>query len=107
MLMRVGEFAHCADGAAQDALRDQLVAFLPSAARITAHGWRPWASASFVGARHWFDVQPGETDDAADMARALGQREWQLKRRFVADTTLQFQDGAPGGWRIELLTVDS
>ena len=41
MLMR----ARCRDGAVHDQLRDQLVALLPPAARIVAHGWQPWASA--------------------------------------------------------------
>ncbi len=101
MLMR----ARCRDGKVQDALRDQLVALLPPPARIVAHGWRPWASASFAGARHWFDVRPGGDDDAAAVAKTMAEREWVLKGRFVADVALDA--AVPGGdWRIELLTVD-
>ena len=106
MLMRVGEFRHNADSTAHDMLRDRLVAILPPAARIVAHGWRPWASASFVGARHWFDVQPGADDDAAAAARTIARHDWPLHRRFVADAVLRVDDGAPGEWRVELLTVE-
>jgi len=111
MLMRVGEFAWCADGAAQDALQNQLAAALPANARIIAHGWRPWASASFVGARYWFDVRPDSDGDAAggdaaEVARVLARRAWQLPGRFVADVAVHLEDAAPGNWRIELLSVD-
>jgi hypothetical protein len=102
MLMRASR----SDGAVQDDLRDQLVELLPAAARIVAHGWRPWASASFAGARHWFDVRPAGDEDAAAVAKLLAQREWPLAKRFVADVALHLEEAGGGDWRIELLTVD-
>lgn len=91
--------------AVHDQLRDQLVALLPPAARIVAHGWQPWASASFAGARHWFDVRPHVDDDASAWAKLLTQHEWQMSDCFVADAALDASE--PGAdWRIELLTVD-
>ena len=101
MLMR----ARCRDGAVHDGLRDQLVALLPPAARIIAQGWRPWASASFAGARHWFDVRPHVDDDASAWAKLLTQHEWQMSDCFVADAALD-ASGPGADWRIELLTVD-
>lgn len=101
MLMR----ARCRDGAVQDQLRDQLVALLPPAVRIVAHGWRPWASASFAGARHWFDVRTHRVDDAGTCATLLATYEWQMSGCFVADTALD-ASAAGTDWRIELLTVD-
>lgn len=110
MLMQTGSLAGAMqlqrDGAVQDVLRDQLVALLPPAARIVAHGWRPWASASFAGARHWFDVRPAGDEDAADTARVLMRREWALAGRFVADVALHLDEAGAGDWRIELLTVE-
>jgi hypothetical protein len=106
MLMRVGAFRRDADCTAHDALRDQLVAILPPQARIVAHGWRPWASASFVGARHWFDVRPGADGDAAAVAAVIVRRDWPVRQRFVADAALRVEDGAAGDWRVELLTVE-
>ena len=89
-----------------DNLQGQLAVLLPPAARIIAHGWRPWASASFAGARHWFDVRPRGNDDAAATARLLAGHEWEVVGRFVADVALQLDDIGGGHWRIELLTVD-
>jgi hypothetical protein len=107
MLMKTGAMALHGDAAVHGALRDQLVALLPPAARIVAHGWRPWASASFAGARHWFDVCPnGDGEDAAAVARELTWREWALAGRFVADVALHLDEAGAGDWRIELLTVD-
>ncbi|NJS14542.1 MAG: hypothetical protein HC788_07960 [Sphingopyxis sp.] len=106
MLMRVGEFARTADSVAHDMLRNHLTELLPPSARIVAHGWRPWASASFVGARHWFDVRPGSDADAVATAVLLEQREWTLQGSFVADAAVRPDDGQPGDWRIELLTVE-
>lgn len=123
MLMRVGEFRRNADSAAHDALSDQLVAMLPPDARIIAHGWQPWASASFTGARHWFDIRPGVVtvapgsgpegraangagDPAGSAARIIMTHDWTLHRCFVADAALAVDEGAPGEWRVEVLTVD-
>lgn len=106
MLMITGAMALQHDGAVQDVLRDQLAALLPPAARIAAHGWRPWASASFAGARHWFDVRVDGDDDAAAMAKLLVRHDWALAGRFVADVALHLDEADSGDWRIELLTVD-
>lgn len=106
------------DHAVHDALRDQLVARLPPMLRIRAHGWRPWASACFAGARHWFDVAP--TTSQAAMLDRIGwdDAEWQLTGSFVADVAIEAgETGGAGGagsageagaadWRIALLTVD-
>jgi hypothetical protein len=89
------------DEAAHAALRDQLAALVPADARVTAHGWRPWASASFAGARHWFDVAAAALD-----AALLGERDWPLAAAFVADVAVHADEPAPGAWRIELLVVD-
>lgn len=107
MLMQTGAMTMARDGAVHDVLRDQLVAVLPPAAPIVAHGWRPWASASFAGARHWFDVRPEGDDDAAITARLLKEREWSLADRFVADVALTLDEAGGNDWRIELLTVDA
>lgn len=101
MLMR----ARCRDGAVHDGLRDQLVALLPPAVHIVAHGWRPWASASFAGARHWFDVRPHTYDNAGTCATLLATYDWQMSGCFVADTALDASETGTD-WRIELLTVD-
>lgn len=106
MLMQTGAMTMARDGAVHDALCDQLVSLLPPATRIVAHGWRPWASASFAGARHWFDVRPGGDDDAAITARLLMERQWSLADRFVADVALTLDQASSNHWRIELLTVD-
>lgn len=105
MLMQTGELSLRRDGALHDALRDQLAGLLPPMARVVAHGWRPWASASFAGARHWFDVRGGGDADAAPLAQLLATHEWALSGCFVADAGLDIED-AGSDWRVELLTVD-
>ncbi len=94
------------DESAHDALRDQLVALVPPSVRITAQGWRPWASASFAGARHWFDLAVGDTPAAALHAMAVAEREWPLPGAFVADAALHEAEPQAGQWRVELLVVD-
>ena len=106
MLMITGAMALHRDGAVQDVLRHQLVVLLPPTARLVAHGWRPWASASFAGARHWFDVRPGGDEDAAAVAKLIARHDWVLSGRFVADVALHLDEADCGDWRIELLTVD-
>lgn len=94
------------DGAIHDHLRDQLVACLPPRVRIRGQGWRPWASASFAGARHWFDLAPNGTD-AADLGEAqLGERSWMLTGSIVADVAVHLGEPDPASWRVEILVVD-
>lgn len=104
--MLMAPVATARDGAVHDALRDQLVALFPPSARIRAHGWRPWASASFVGARHWFDVTGGHAGhDVTDHA-AWTERLWTVPGSFVADVATSDDASGPDAWRVELLTVD-
>jgi hypothetical protein len=101
--MLIQPTANAHDAALHAELRDQLVAALPPTARIRAHGWRPWASASFAGARHWFDLAPGCADLSA---LHWNEREWALSGSFVADVALVPDEPDAGDWRIEILTVD-
>jgi hypothetical protein len=97
------------DAAIHAALRDQIVAIMPPDARIVGAGWRPWASASFAGARHWFDLgaeHPLSADEARTFATELSAREWPLPRAFVADAALHSDEPAAGLLRAELLVVD-
>lgn len=94
------------DGVVHDQLRDQLVRCLPPAARITGQGWRPWASASFAGARHWFDLAPHGTDVGALADVQLDERPWNLSGAIVADVAVHLGEPDPASWRIELLVVD-
>lgn len=94
------------DGAVQDQLRDQLVNCLPPSARINGQGWRPWASASFAGARHWFDLAPHGADAAALAAARLDERLWVLTGGIVADVAVYTGEPDAAGWRIEILVVD-
>lgn len=94
------------DSASHDQLRDMLIALVPPTAQLVEQGWRPWASASFAGARHWFEFSGG-TSSAADWAALnLTEREWQLAKGFVADAQLIANEPAAGQWRVELLLVD-
>ena len=100
--MLTAPIATARDGAVHDALRDQLVALLPATARIRTHGWRPWASASFVGARHWFDIGAS----TPPYGEAWDANEWAVPGSFVADVAISPAEGGSSQWRIELLTVD-
>jgi hypothetical protein len=104
--MRAAHPSATHDAAAHDQLRNQLVAWLPAPVRITGHGWRPWASASFAGARHWFDLAPEGTAWAALTALDLDERDWPLTGGFVADVRVTLGEPDAMSWRIELLTVD-
>lgn len=107
MLMRTAGLTTHGDGRVHDVLRDQLVALVPPAARIVAQGWRPWASASFAGARHWFDIRPDSDADAAGLAKLLATREWPMTGCFVADVALNIEDMSGSDWRVEILAVDN
>jgi hypothetical protein len=104
--MRAAHPSAVHDAAVHDHLRNQLVGWLPAAARITGAGWRPWASASFAGARHWFDLTPKGAEWAEFTALRLGERDWPLTGSFVADVHVTQGEPETESWRIELLTVD-
>lgn len=105
-MMRAAHPTAAHDAAAHDQLRAQLVTWLPPAVRITGHGWRPWASASFAGARHWFDMASEGTPWEALSALDLNERDWPLNGSFVADVRVTPGEPDAMSWRIELLTVD-
>jgi hypothetical protein len=81
---------------------------LPPGLSAGASTFRPWASASFVGARHIFPCTLAAGDDAA-VCRALqdrlGATEWALPGHIVADVAVE-QGGDPQSLRIEILTVE-
>jgi len=81
---------------------------LPHSLAPGASTFRPWASASFVGARHIFPCRLA-TGDGETMRRSLqdrlGATEWALPGHIVADVIVEC-DAAPGVLRIEILTVE-
>jgi hypothetical protein len=85
---------------------------LPSEFQITSSGLRPWASASFVGARHHFllDIapqpEPAPPPDffAAKLTAEWKDKEWPLVDHIVAD--LHVEPSENGGLRLEILTVE-
>lgn len=89
-------------------LRHLLVQQLPAGLAPEASTFRPWASASFVGARHIFPCALA-AGDAAAVRRALQERlgatEWTLPGHIVADVVVECADG-PDRLRIEILTVE-
>lgn len=64
---------------------------------------RPWASASFVGARHIFPCSGGNLAIEALQAR-LAAAEWRLPGHIVADVAVE--SGDDGGYSVEILTVE-
>lgn len=89
-------------------LRNLLARELPIGLALGASTFRPWASASFVGARHLFPCALA-TGDAALICAALQDRlsatEWTLPRHIVADVAVE-QEEDPNILRIEILTVE-
>ncbi|SEH17972.1 hypothetical protein SAMN05428974_2421 [Sphingopyxis sp. YR583] len=89
-------------------LRSLLIRELPNGVTPGASTFRPWASASFVGARHIFPCTL-ETGDIETLRRALHERlstiEWSLPGHIVADTAVEC-DTNPDMLRIEILTVE-
>lgn len=85
---------------------------LPPEFSLRSSGLRPWASASFVGARHHFllDImpqpEPAPPPDyfAAKLGDAWKDREWPLTDHIVADLTVVADD--QGGLKLEILTVE-
>lgn len=86
-----------------------LPAALGIAARVVTHERHPWASASFVGARHRIALASDEAgaDDVARLAARLDAFEWRLPGWIVADTRLErgADIGGQARWRAELLLV--
>jgi len=90
-------------------LRRLLTRELPTGvALLGASTLRPWASANFVGARHLFPCSFA-VGDGEVLARAinahLGAVEFRLPGHIVADVAVEPAE-APGGLRIEILTVE-
>lgn len=90
-------------------LRRLLARELPhGAALLGASTLRPWASANFIGARHLFPCSVA-AGDGENLARTLGAHlgavEFRLPGHIVADVAVE-QVEAPGGLRIEILTVE-
>lgn len=87
-----------------------LAKILPSDVQIEKSILKPWASASFIGARHifWLDVQvPDGGHDG--LAKALHQRLddiiWPLSGHIVADCAVTPNDDG-SGLQLEMLTVE-
>lgn len=72
--------------------------FVPGASTL-----RPWASASFVGARHCYRFS-GPSLGARSLQDRLAAIEWRLQGHIVADLTVEAQ-GADA-LVIEILTVE-
>ena len=89
-------------------LRHLLVRELSHGLAPGASTFRPWASASFVGARHLFPCVLGVGDSEA-VCRALHGRlsaiEWTLPGHIVADIVVEC-GAEPQTLRIEILTVE-
>jgi len=89
-------------------LRHLLVRELPHGLEPGASTFRPWASASFVGARHIFPCAVA-VGDGETVRRALHDRlnatEWKLPGHIVADVVVECGT-EPQTLRIEILTVE-
>ncbi|MBB6427557.1 hypothetical protein [Sphingopyxis sp. JAI128] len=89
-------------------LRTLLARELPQGATLGASTFRPWASASFVGARHLFPCTLA-LGDVATARAALHDRlsaiEWTLPGHIVADVAVECGAG-PDMLGIEILTVE-
>ena len=79
-----------------------LAAELADGATIGASTLRPWASASFVGARHLFPCT-GDRPTKALEDRLIA-AEWRLPGHIVADVAIEPGDGL--AFTIEILTVE-
>ncbi|MBO9696039.1 MAG: hypothetical protein J7499_07555 [Sphingopyxis sp.] len=81
---------------------------MPLGLAAGASTFRPWASASFVGARHIFPCTLA-TGESEAMRRALHDRlnatEWTLPGHIVADIVVECGAGEDS-IRIEILTVE-
>ena len=95
-------------GCAHRRLRHLLLRELSPGLAAGASTFRPWASASFVGARHLFPCSLA-TGDRDAVRRALHDRlnatEWALPGHIVADVVVEC-GAEPDALRIEILTVE-
>lgn len=81
---------------------------LPHGLTLAASTLRPWASASFVGARHIFPCRfaAGEAMALVAALRSrLGDAEWALPGHIVADVAVE-PGPEPDVLRIEILMVE-
>lgn len=89
-------------------LRHLLLRELPHGLSPGASIFRPWASASFVGARHIFPCTLAAGDNAAvrdALQHRLSMIEWALPGHIVADVVVECGAEA-GALRVEILTVE-
>lgn len=89
-------------------LRHLLARELPHGLALGASIFRPWASASFVGARHLFPCTLDASDaglSGAALQDRLGRIEWALPGHIVADIAVECADDTDV-LRIEILTVE-
>ncbi|GAA4760641.1 hypothetical protein GCM10023219_00400 [Stakelama sediminis] len=71
-------------------------------------GWRRWASATFTGARHWFEITLADTKQTRDWLAALPETNLPLSGHLVADLTVKSAAEQADGLvvRLEALTVE-
>lgn len=89
-------------------IRTLLARELPPGLCLGPSTFRPWASASFVGARHLFPcgLAAGDAEATGTALQArLGAIEWVLPGHIVADIAVEAGAG-PAELRIEILTVE-
>ncbi len=89
-------------------LRFLLIRELPHGLSAGASTFRPWASASFVGARHLFPCVLAAGDSEAvrhSLHDRLNATEWTLPGHIVADVVVECASD-PQALRIEILTVE-
>ncbi|MDO9361747.1 MAG: hypothetical protein Q7T60_02395 [Sphingopyxis sp.] len=89
-------------------LRCLLLRELPEGLEPGASIFRPWASASFVGARHIFPFTVTANENAellCTLQDQLNAIEWTLPGHIVADVVVEGGADA-GALRIEILTVE-
>ena len=63
----------------------------------------PWASATFVGARHVFEIDVDDPSRVVTFVAEIDEAEIALRRGFVADVAVQARDG--NRLTIEVLTI--
>ena len=80
-----------------------LAAELGAGAALGGSTLRPWASASFVGARHRFDCT-AEAMVLDALRVRLATTEWRLPGHIVADVAVE--PGESHAFSIEILTVE-
>ena len=89
-------------------LRRLLARELPSGVSLDASTLRPWASASFVGARHNFPCSVA-AGDPADLRRSLAAHlervEWRLAGHIVADVAVEIAESGRS-LCVEMLSVE-